>query len=93
MVGRQGGREVVLSLGLSQPSCEITVGWCLGEVRTQMSVFVAAYLGRTNICFSLRMQFAFLVLFLANMGGKGDIGSSIYNSLGHQARDLGTLLM
>jgi hypothetical protein len=51
-----GGREemeaVLQSLDLSQSSCEVVVGWCFGEVRTQMSVFVPAHSGRANICFS-----------------------------------------
>lgn len=61
--------EAVLpSFGLTQLSCEIVVGWCFGEVRTQMSVFVPAHSGRPNICFRPRMQFAFHVLLSANKG-------------------------
>lgn len=79
------------SFGLTQPSCEIVVGWCFGEVRTQMSVFVPAHSGRPNICFSPRMQSTFQLRSQQTRGGE-NIEISACNSLGPQAKGSGTLL-
>lgn len=72
---------MLLSLGLNQPGCEIMVGWCAGEVRTQMSVFAAAHSGRANICFSPMMRFAVLAFLSANMEEKGETLEFLFMAL------------